>query len=58
MDPFHVHNQQGNRAGRYVRQPQGFRAFIPSPLPPDPPIAIEGALRTLLSQADLATEPG
>lgn len=25
------------RAGWYVRQPTGYRAFIPSPLPPVPP---------------------
>lgn len=23
------------RAGRYVKQPTGYRAFIPTPLPPD-----------------------
>ena len=40
------------RAGRYVLQPTGYRAFIPSPLPPDPPIALSGALQALLSQAD------
>ncbi len=27
--------------GRYVRQSQGFKAFIPNLLPPDPPIAID-----------------
>jgi hypothetical protein len=43
--------------GPLRRAAAGVKAFIPSPLPPDPPIAIEGALRTLLSQADLATEP-
>ena len=42
------------RAGTYRQQPQGFRAFIPSPLPPDPPIRIEGRLQALLSEADLA----
>lgn len=42
------------RAGRYVRQPTGYRAFLPAPLPPDPPIRLEGRLQTLLSQADLA----
>lgn len=26
----------GNRAGRYVNQPEGYRAFIPQPLPPEP----------------------
>lgn len=42
------------RAGRYVRQPTGYRAFIPAPLPPDPPIRLDGELRVLLSQADRA----
>lgn len=43
------------RAGRYVAQPGGYRAFIPAPLPPaDPPVKIGGKLQVLLSQADLA----
>ena len=42
------------RAGRYVTQPTGYKAFIPSPLPPDPPIRITGELQTLLSEAALA----
>lgn len=42
------------RAGRYVRQPTGYRAFLPAPLPPDPPVQLEGDLRVLLSQADRA----
>jgi hypothetical protein len=24
------------RAGRYVQQPTGYRAFLPAPLPPQP----------------------
>ncbi len=40
------------RAGRYVQQLTGYRAFIPVPLPPEPEIAFDGELRTLLSQAD------
>ncbi len=43
-----------HRAGRYIRQPTGYRAFLPTPLPPDPPLAIEGDLPGLLSQADRA----
>ena len=43
-----------SRAGRYVRQPGGFRAFIPASLPPDPPIAIDDDVLRLLSAADLA----
>lgn len=42
------------RAGRYQRQPSGYRAFIPSPLPPDPPVQLKGELQRLLSQADRA----
>ncbi|QDU15114.1 Adenosine monophosphate-protein transferase SoFic [Gimesia maris] len=42
------------RAGRYVSQPTGYRAFIPNPLPPDPPIKIAPEMQVLLSQADRA----
>ncbi len=42
------------RAGRYVRQVSGYRAFIPEPLPPEPPVDLDGPLRTLLSEADRA----
>ena len=42
------------RAGRYVLQPAGYRAFVPAPLPPDPPVQLTGELRRLLSQADRA----
>ena len=42
------------RAGRYVAQPTGYRAFIPAPLPPNPPIEMTGELQRLLSAADLA----
>lgn len=40
------------RGGRYIRQPAGYRAFIPAALPPDPPVDL-GALSTVLSAADL-----
>ena len=40
------------RAGRYVSQPAGYRAFIPAPLPPDPPIQTGEELQVLLSDAD------
>lgn len=43
-----------HRAGRYLRQPSGYRAFIPKPLPPEPPIALSGTLQALLSDADYA----
>lgn len=42
------------RAGRYVSQPAGYRAFIPAPLPPDPPVDLGGRLREQLSEADYA----
>lgn len=42
------------RAGRYVSQATGYRAFIPTPLPPSPPVLISGEIQKLLSQADLA----
>jgi Fic family protein len=42
------------RAGRYVKQRTGFAAFIPAPLPPDPPIVLDGPLHALLSRADQA----
>ena len=42
------------RAGTYQNQATGYRAFIPRPLPPDPPIAIDTELTQLLSAADRA----
>ena len=45
---------QGTRAGQYLPQPEGYRAFIPAPLPPTPPVQITGDLQRLLSEADRA----
>ena len=42
------------RSGRYVKQPGGYKAFIPSPLPPSPKINMDDELWSLLSQADRA----
>lgn len=42
------------RAGKYIYQPEGYKAFIPAQLPPDPPVRVEGKLQTLLSEADRA----
>jgi len=42
------------RGGRYVRRPEGFRAFVPASLPPVPPIQINEDLVSLLSRADQA----
>jgi len=33
-----------HRAGRYLRQPGAYRAFMPAPLSPDPPIRLAGEL--------------
>ncbi|MEO5704265.1 MAG: Fic family protein [Candidatus Limnocylindrales bacterium] len=41
------------RAGRYIRQPTGYRAFAPNPLPPDPEIDY-GGLADVLSEANIA----
>jgi len=45
---------ESNREGRYIRQPNGYHAFIPVGLPPHPPIQINDSIQTLLSQADRA----
>ncbi len=42
------------RAGRYVKQLQGYRAFIPAPLPPEPPVGMADAMWQVLSRADRA----
>ena len=41
-----------HRAGRFIQQSTGYKAFIPAPLPPDPPLEYSGALQTALSVAD------
>jgi cell filamentation protein, protein adenylyltransferase len=42
------------RAGHYVKQLEGYRAFEPAGLPPEPPIAFDGDLVARLSAADTA----
>lgn len=42
------------RAGRFVKQVEGYNAFIPAPLPPDPPVGMDQELARLLSDADRA----
>lgn len=42
------------RAGVFVRQPRGYRAFLPAPLPPDPALRMDPDLVRLLSLADQA----
>lgn len=46
--------ERRNRAGAYQRQLKGYRAFLPAPLPPNPPIRITGEIQRLLSDADIA----
>ncbi len=49
--------QESTRAGSYVRQLSGdaqYRAFVPKPLPPDPPIQMDQEMWKLLSDADRA----
>ncbi len=48
------HMPASRRAGHYVRETAGYRAFYPAPLPPDPPVRIEGELQQKLSRADRA----
>ena len=42
------------RSGRYITQPNQYKAFIPTRLPPDPPIRIEGDIQSLLTDANIA----
>lgn len=42
------------RSGQYITQPSGYKAFIPSSLPPIPSIKIEGQMNQLLSEANVA----
>src|ERR1700738_5030610 len=43
-----------NRAGNYVSQIGGYRAFVPKPWPPEPPIHLDSEMILLLSQAAMA----
>lgn len=54
MENIDTHLGNPTRAGRYVTQPAGYRAFIPGCLPPNPPVEISGKLQEALSQADRA----
>jgi Fic family protein len=49
--------QASNRAGHWVQQqagPEGFSAFLPRPLPPDPPLRVDVDLQTRLDTANQA----
>ncbi len=39
--------EASTRAGRYIAQPTGYRAFMPAPLPPQPALALAGELQRL-----------
>jgi Fic family protein len=41
-------------SGRYIRQVEGYAAFLPKDLPPTPAIVIDDEMRVLLSAADRA----
>jgi Fic family protein len=43
-----------DRAGVHIRQPTGYKAFIPKALPPEPPFRLDPDLVGLLSEADRA----
>lgn len=45
---------KASRAGQYVEQMEGYKAFIPNPLPPVPEIIMDQEMWNLLSQADRA----
>ncbi|MBE9556084.1 MAG: Fic family protein [Proteobacteria bacterium] len=47
-------NRAARTTGRYVRQMEGYNAFIPEALPPAPPVRIDGEMQVLLSRADRA----
>ena len=49
-----MENTRSHRAGRYVRQPTGYSAFIPCDLPPDPPIRHDDEILVLLAKAERA----
>lgn len=46
--------QKSTRAGQYLTQVTGYRAFVPRPLPPDPPLNIDAEMLSVLSKADQA----
>ena len=49
-----VSRNLSTRAGQYIYQPEGYKAFIPALLPPEPPVEVAGELQILLSEADRA----
>jgi cell filamentation protein, protein adenylyltransferase len=49
-----VRPEMRTRAGRTIRQPEGYSAFIPVSLPPDPPLRFDSQLATILAAAGTA----
>jgi Fic family protein len=49
-----MRNADPNRAGQYIKQIAGYQAFIPHPLPPDPPLSVDPEMMQWLSKADIA----
>lgn len=49
-----MHTHVSNRAGQYEPQIGGYNAFVPAPLPPDPPIGMDDELVQWLSEAERA----
>lgn len=47
-------DRTSNRAGTYIRQPHGYKAFRPTPLPPSPPIKFDSELIKLTADASEA----
>lgn len=43
---------QKHRSGVFRKTLRGYTAFFPKPLPPEPPVKVEGKLQLLLSEAD------
>ncbi len=43
---------ENGRAGNFVNQPSGYKAFIPKKLPPEPTLVIDAEMIRLLSDAD------
>ena len=46
--------QHKGRAGQYIRQVSGYSAFLPTPLPPEPPLQMDDETLALISRADRA----
>jgi Fic family protein len=46
--------QSSTQSERFVRQIAGYAAFVPAPLPPEPPMVLDRELVGLLSEADRA----